>query len=69
MTKQIRINGQDKTVRADTVADLLCERGLPETGRGIAVAINRVLVHREDWATTSLAAGDRVEIIRPIVGG
>ena len=69
MTKSVRINGKDETVRAATVTELLRERGVPETGRGVAVAVNRAVVPRAEWASTPIAAGDRVEIIRPIVGG
>ena len=69
MTKPVRINGKDEAVRAATVAELQRERGVPETGRGVAVAVNRAVVPRGEWASTPIAAGDRVEIIRPIVGG
>jgi thiamine biosynthesis protein ThiS len=67
--KRVRINGSEEAVHAETVAELLRERGLEERMRGMAVAVNRALVHRQDWATTRLAAGDTVEIIRLVVGG
>lgn len=69
MTMRIHVNGEEQAVSATTVAELLRERGLPENGRGMAVAVNRTLVHRQNWTTAKLAPGDRVEIIRPIVGG
>ena len=69
MTKAVRINGKDEAVRAATVAELLRERGVPDTGRGVAVAVNRAVVPRAEWASMPIAAGDRVEIIRPIFGG
>jgi sulfur carrier protein len=69
VTKPVRINGKDEAVRAATVAELLRERGVPESGRGVAVAVNRAVVPRTEWVVTPIAAGDRVEIIRPIVGG
>ncbi|MEK0083411.1 sulfur carrier protein ThiS [Benzoatithermus flavus] len=67
--KKVRINGSEETVRAETVAELLRECGLEERARGLAVAVNRVVVHRQEWARARLAEGDRVEIIRLSVGG
>lgn len=67
--RKVRINGSEESVRAETVAELLRERGLEERARSLAVAVNRVVVHRQDWARVRLAEGDRVEIIRISVGG
>lgn len=69
MTKQIRLNGKDEIVQAATVWELLRERGVPETSRCVAIAVNQTVVHREAWVTTPITTGDRVEIIRPVVGG
>ena len=69
MTKTVQINGAAEQVTATTLEELLRARELPLQGRGIAVAVNRTVVRKEDWPTTPLAEGDRIEIIRPIVGG
>ena len=69
MTKAVRINGKDEAVRAATVAELLRERGVLEAGRGVAVAVNHAVVPRGEWASTPVAPGDQIEIIRPIFGG
>jgi sulfur carrier protein len=34
-----------------------------------AVAVNRDVVRKADYATLALAEGDRVEIVRPMGGG
>jgi sulfur carrier protein len=37
--------------------------------RGIAVALNDSVVPRRAWPATRLKAGDRVEIVKVMVGG
>ncbi len=37
--------------------------------RGVAVAVNRVVVPRSRWAVALLADGDRVEILEAAQGG
>ena len=69
MTRTIHVNGEEAAVAAETIAELLTSRGVPTDGRGVAVAVNDTVVPRAAWASTPLGAGDRVEIIRPVVGG
>jgi sulfur carrier protein len=52
-----------------TLAELVEGHSLPAKGRGIAVALNDAVVPRARWRETRLEPGDRVEIVRPIVGG
>ncbi|MGO8918343.1 MAG: sulfur carrier protein ThiS [Stellaceae bacterium] len=68
MTARIRINGRDEPLIAATVAELLQARGI-EGSRGVAVAVNGVVVPAGTWRALSLAAGDQVEIVRPFGGG
>jgi sulfur carrier protein len=68
-TIEIRVNGEAMAVAALTLAELVASRSLPAKGRGIAVALNETVVPRARWPETRLAPGDRVEIVRPIVGG
>jgi sulfur carrier protein len=68
-TIEIRVNGEATAVAALTLAELVASRSLPAKGRGIAVALNETVVPRARWPETRLAPGDRVEIVRPIVGG
>ena len=68
-TIEILVNGEATPVAAATLAELLAGRSLPAKGRGIAVAVNEAVVPRARWPETELKPGDRVEIVRPIVGG
>jgi sulfur carrier protein len=68
-TIDIQVNGEATTVACATLAELLASRSLPAKGRGIAVALNETVVPRARWPETRLEPGDRVEIVRPIVGG
>ncbi|WP_419919009.1 sulfur carrier protein ThiS [Candidatus Poriferisocius sp.] len=42
---------------------------LAPTRRGVAVAVNRVVVPRSRWGEALLADGDRVEILEAAQGG
>jgi len=64
---RLRINGEDRTVRARTVAELVDELGLD--GRMIAVERNLEVVPKSAYAQTRLAEGDRLEIVHMIGGG
>jgi sulfur carrier protein len=63
-----RINGDEHELAdGTTVADLLRTIGAPPAG--IAVAVNEHVVPGTRHASTALADGDRVEIIRAVAGG
>ncbi|MGV7701432.1 sulfur carrier protein ThiS [Mycobacterium kansasii] len=49
-----------------TVAALLQSLGFPD--RGVAVALDCVLLPRSDWATM-LSEGDRLEVVTAVQGG
>jgi sulfur carrier protein len=40
-----------------------------ESARGFAIALNGHLVRRAQWPQTSIAPGDRIEIVRALSGG
>ncbi|MEN8158855.1 MAG: sulfur carrier protein ThiS [Myxococcota bacterium] len=64
----IRVNGEPHTLTAGTsVAELIEALGL--TGRKLAVAIDREVVPRSQYAARRLADGDRVEILEAVGGG
>jgi sulfur carrier protein len=65
----IRLNGDEKTVDAATVAELLRGMGVAEAARGVAVAVNGEVVPRSRWQEAGLKAGDDVEVVRPFAGG
>jgi len=62
------VNGEERTLRAgDTIADLLHALGLdPEQ---VAIEVDRHIVKRAEWASTVLAAGAKLEIVRFVGGG
>ncbi len=68
MNPRIQVNGRDEPLAAATVAELLSARGIAGS-RGVAVAVNGVVVPAGSWRARALAAGDQVEIVRPFGGG
>ncbi|HSK39519.1 MAG TPA: sulfur carrier protein ThiS [Arenibaculum sp.] len=72
MTQNIRINGEPEPLDAATLADLLTARGIVPPGgvpRGVAVAVNGMVVPAARWADHRLGPGDEIEIVRPFQGG
>ena len=64
----VSVNGEEYELpEALTVAELVERVGLGQ--RRIALERNREIVPRGEYATTKLADGDRVEIVRAIGGG
>ncbi len=68
MSAVIRVNGKDEQVSAVTVAELLAARGITKP-KGVAVALNGAVVPASHWPKATLAAGDRIEIVKPFGGG
>lgn len=65
---QLRINGEEKSYDAPlTLASLIASMGLKSDR--VAVELNRDIVPREQWERTSLAEGDRLEIVHFVGGG
>jgi sulfur carrier protein len=65
----IRVNGREEPLAAASVAELLAGHGIATGLRGVAVALNGTVLPRGRWTDTALAAGDSLEIVRPIQGG
>jgi sulfur carrier protein len=65
----MRINGIEEEITATTVAELLVARGVDPAARFLAIAVNGAVVRRTEWLSRELAAGDTVEIVRPLQGG
>jgi sulfur carrier protein len=66
---EIRVNGQDVSLSAATIADLLAEQAIDIDRRGIAVALNGSVIPRSAWGETALRPDDSVEIVRAMQGG
>jgi sulfur carrier protein len=64
------VNGEERELQPGaTVADLVA--GLPGApdGRGVAVAVDGLVVRRADWSNTAVAAGARIEVVVAVQGG
>jgi sulfur carrier protein len=69
---QLTVNGE----RRDTVSGNLAELWRAETEhlnlespKGYAIALNGALIRKDRWQSTTLADGDRIEIVRAVQGG
>ena len=67
--REIRVNGQDVSLNAVTIAGLLVEQAIDTDRRGIAVALNGSVIPRAAWGETALRPGDSIEIVRAMQGG
>lgn len=65
---QVTINGRPH--RAATSMSLAQAVALLTTApSGVAAAVNGAVVRRANWAATSLADGDEVEVVTAVQGG
>lgn len=64
----LTINGESRHFNnLPTLADLIDTLGLK--GDRVAVELNRNIVSRTDWPSTSLQDGDKLEIVHFVGGG
>lgn len=64
----LTINGEARDFDSlSTLADLVAELGMKPDR--VAVELNRELVSRKNWATTSISDGDKLEIVHFVGGG
>ncbi|OHO62372.1 sulfur carrier protein ThiS [Corynebacterium sp. HMSC036D02] len=61
------LNGQPYDTAADTVAQLLEEKGIAPDGTAVAVAEH--VIPRSRWDTAPLTEGATVEILTAVQGG
>lgn len=61
------INGQERELEAETLADVVSHFGLNE--RIIVIEHNFNIVPREQYAETAVAEGDKIEIVHFVGGG
>ena len=64
---RIQVNGDNRTVTARTVLDLVTELGLDP--RKVAVERNLAIVPRSLHGETALSEGDRIELVQFVGGG
>ena len=64
----IELNGESHSVEhTHTVQDLI--NALSLTNQALAIAVNREVVPRAQWATHRFSEGDKVDVVRAIGGG
>ena len=68
---QLYINGETKNFPEDVLNlyQLLQLLELEPEQAGIAVALDRRVIHRQLWPTTEVLSGCQVEIVRAVQGG
>jgi sulfur carrier protein len=66
----VTLNGEPCELPPDaTVARALASIGVPAGGRGLAVAVDGVVVPRGAWGRTELGEGTKVEVVVAVQGG
>jgi thiamine biosynthesis protein ThiS len=65
---QVTVNGKPMELRDGLTIELLLEQ-LAVKRQFTAVALNREVTPKSDYAVTVLREGDKVEIVRPMGGG
>ena len=69
MKVRVRINGTWTEAPGPELRELLRDRGVETSRRGVAVAVNGEVVPRSSWHETELSDGDEVEIVHAVQGG
>ena len=66
----VTINGEPRELPAGaTVEAAVRAAGVPDEGRGVAVALDGEVVPRGVWALTELVEGQQVEVLHAVQGG
>ncbi|MGI9540230.1 MAG: sulfur carrier protein ThiS [Miltoncostaeaceae bacterium] len=67
---RVTINGEPHVLGPGaSLADAVARLDVDRRERGVAVAVEAEVVPREAWASTPLAAGMRIEVLRAAAGG
>ncbi|MFF1547382.1 sulfur carrier protein ThiS [Streptomyces sp. NPDC058291] len=64
----VSVNGELREFAPGTALDSVV-RSLTPAPCGVAAALNETVVPRAQWPSTSLADGDRVEVLTAVQGG
>ncbi|MBC3917567.1 sulfur carrier protein ThiS [Undibacterium sp. CY18W] len=63
----IQLNGEKRQLASALLADLIAELNLSQ--QAIAVAVNRQIIPKSQWAAHHLQIDDKVDVVRAIGGG
>ncbi|MEV7191597.1 sulfur carrier protein ThiS [Streptomyces sp. NPDC093510] len=64
----VSVNGEARDVASGTTLEAVVAT-LSSAHSGVAAAVNETVVPRAQWPATTLAEGDRVEILTAVQGG
>ncbi|MDR0827183.1 MAG: sulfur carrier protein ThiS [Desulfovibrio sp.] len=65
--KDITLNGETRSSRAQSLSELLVELGVNETA--LVAELNGSIVPQTDFTSTGISAGDTIELVRFVGGG
>jgi sulfur carrier protein len=66
----LQVNGEPTEVPAGaTIADLVIGLTREDDPKGVAVAVDRCVIPRSEWASTPARAGSMVEVVTAAAGG
>jgi sulfur carrier protein len=66
----LQVNGQPVEVDAGTtIADLVAGLTAEADPKGVAVAVDRCVIPRSEWATTPARSGSLIEVVAAAAGG
>lgn len=67
---ELSVNGEPVRVAVgSTIADLVAQLTERDDPKGLAVAVDRCVVPRSEWASTPARAGSLVEVVSAAAGG
>ncbi|MFZ6708660.1 sulfur carrier protein ThiS [Undibacterium sp. TC9W] len=64
---EIQLNGEKRQLVSPLLGDLIAELNLSQ--QAIAVAVNRQIIPKSQWAEHQLRVDDKVDVVRAIGGG
>jgi sulfur carrier protein len=66
----LSVNGVSVQVESGTtIAEVVASLTEQEDAKGVAVAVDRCVIPRSEWATTAARAGSLVEVVGAAAGG
>jgi sulfur carrier protein len=66
----LRVNGEPVRVATGaTIADVVTQLMEHDDPTGVAVAVDRCVIPRSEWATTPARAGSLIEVVSAAAGG
>lgn len=66
----LSVNGLPvQVVSGTTIAEVVASLTEQDDAKGVAVAVDRCVVPRSEWATTAARAGSLVEVVGAAAGG